>query len=294
MARDPLSLPALMKWPGGKNHLATFIERHLPEHEHYVEPFAGGAAVFFRKPLAPGDNVLGDKDRWNIELFNDLRRGRGLEGCGPNGFPATKAVFERAKKSKTACSKLKQSMMSFHGDRKTFFKSNKDTRRIGQQKLRKLPLYGKKLRKAHLVVGDFSKTMRRFDSLDTLHFLDPPWPLASGYSEQFYHGGTSAAARAKTSTKNDRKAFDPHHVMDVSSKMKGSVFVIYGDHPDVRAAFVEAKKRGWKIYAQKVTNSSGVGMRKVINLIAIKPPGALPKRKSASKRKRPRCSGRSC
>lgn len=282
--RDPLSLPALMKWPGGKNHLATFITRHLPEHEHYVEPFAGGAALFFRKPLAPGDNVLGDKDTWNIELFEGLRRGRGLQGCGPNGFPATKAEFERAKRGRSTCAKLKQSMMSFHGDRETFFKSSLQTKRIGQQKLKKLPLYAKKLRKAHLVVGDFGKTMRRFDSVDTLHFLDPPWPLASGYSEQFYHGGTSDKAQKKTTkTTNDRKAFDPHHVMDVSSKMKGAVFVIYGDHPSVREAYLEAKKRGWKIYAQKVNNSSGVGMRKVINLIAIKPAGALPKRK---KRKR--------
>jgi DNA adenine methylase len=45
---------------GGKNRLANVIIERIPDHLTYVEPFSGGAQVFFRKP------------RSKIEVLNDL------------------------------------------------------------------------------------------------------------------------------------------------------------------------------------------------------------------------------
>ncbi len=54
---------------GGKNRLATKIISMIPEHTTYVEPFAGGAQVFFHKQ--PSDvEVLNDLD---FEIVNFLR-----------------------------------------------------------------------------------------------------------------------------------------------------------------------------------------------------------------------------
>lgn len=54
---------------GGKRRLARRIIQLLPEHTTYVEPFAGGAQVFFHKPPSRVE-VLNDLDG---EVFNFLR-----------------------------------------------------------------------------------------------------------------------------------------------------------------------------------------------------------------------------
>jgi len=49
-----------LSYIGGKNRLASLIINQIPPHKTYVEPFAGGAQVFFQKP--PSD----------VEILNDL------------------------------------------------------------------------------------------------------------------------------------------------------------------------------------------------------------------------------
>jgi len=257
-------LPPLIKWPGGKARLASMIVRHLPKHDTYVEPFAGGGAVFLRKPLSKA-SVIGDKDSWPIEFFNDVRLGK-LRKCR-GGLKVSRSLFDRSLKGKSACMKLALSSLSYHGDRSTFGQGSHVGKVVGRGKLKNLSAYEKKLRKAHLTVDDFAKTMKRFDGPKAVHFLDPPWPLQSNYSQNKYELGRKGKMG---------KAFDPQHVMDVCSKMQGGCFVIYGDHPSVRKAFKAARKKGWKVYAQPVSTNKGTGgMEKRTNLIAIKQPGRL-------------------
>ncbi len=49
-----------LNYVGGKNRLAKLIIERIPDHLTYVEPFSGGAQVFFHKP------------RSRIEVLNDL------------------------------------------------------------------------------------------------------------------------------------------------------------------------------------------------------------------------------
>lgn len=48
----------LFKWPGGKTRELPYIRSRTPDFERYVEPFAGGAAVFF--DLEPERAILND------------------------------------------------------------------------------------------------------------------------------------------------------------------------------------------------------------------------------------------
>lgn len=53
-------MKTVLKYPGAKNRIAKWIVNFIPEHDVYLEPFAGSLAVFFNKP------------RCHIETINDL------------------------------------------------------------------------------------------------------------------------------------------------------------------------------------------------------------------------------
>ena len=51
---------AVLKYPGSKWNLASWIINYFPEHHSYLEPFFGSGAVLF------------NKRRSDIETINDL------------------------------------------------------------------------------------------------------------------------------------------------------------------------------------------------------------------------------
>lgn len=63
----------LLRYPGAKWALASWIVRYLPETPHYVEPFCGSAAVYFNLPWKPRHAVLNDLSGDIVNLFRVLR-----------------------------------------------------------------------------------------------------------------------------------------------------------------------------------------------------------------------------
>jgi DNA adenine methylase len=69
---DPIASPVI-KWVGGKTKLLPALTARLPDRfERYYEPFAGGAALFFR--VAPQRAVLADSNSDLIGLYTCLAR----------------------------------------------------------------------------------------------------------------------------------------------------------------------------------------------------------------------------
>jgi DNA adenine methylase len=60
------------RYAGGKFYARKFIIEHIPEHSYYVEPFAGGASIFFAKSKA-GTNWLNDVDKDLINCLTIIR-----------------------------------------------------------------------------------------------------------------------------------------------------------------------------------------------------------------------------
>lgn len=266
------SLQALLKWPGGKSRIAKRLSGMLPPHTSYVEPFAGGAAVFLYKPLAPMDNAIGDYDRWVTEFYNDVRKG-GLRKC-KGGVKKSKGLFERAGRAKSPCMKVARTGLSFQGGRQGYVGEGA-TAKAGtvmyRGKLARFADYEKKLKKAWILNKDFAAVMRQFDSPSTLHFLDPPWPYLE-YTEGFYKGGKTNKLKGESKGKLTRykgTAFDPVHLRDVITSMQGHVFMIINDHPKLRKIYC-TKGSGLKCRTIKVATNVGNGNKTKNNLIVQK------------------------
>lgn len=62
----------IVKWAGGKRSLLPVLRENIPDHEIYVEPFLGGAALFLDK-AASERSVLSDKNARLINMYRIVR-----------------------------------------------------------------------------------------------------------------------------------------------------------------------------------------------------------------------------
>ncbi|MCG9113300.1 DNA adenine methylase [Laribacter hongkongensis] len=59
----------IVPWLGGKRRLAKHLLPRFPEHDCYVEPFAGGAALYFLRPEPARVEVLNDLNGELVNLY---------------------------------------------------------------------------------------------------------------------------------------------------------------------------------------------------------------------------------
>lgn len=64
-----MSAQPIIPWIGGKRRLADRIFQLFPRHSCYVEPFAGGAALFFLRPVPAEVEVLNDVNGDLVNLY---------------------------------------------------------------------------------------------------------------------------------------------------------------------------------------------------------------------------------
>ena len=60
------------RYAGGKFHARKLILEHIPCHHYYIEPFAGGASIFFAKSKVKS-NHLNDLDKELINVYKVIR-----------------------------------------------------------------------------------------------------------------------------------------------------------------------------------------------------------------------------
>ncbi|HEX9722363.1 MAG TPA: DNA adenine methylase [Candidatus Paceibacterota bacterium] len=60
------------RYAGGKFYARKLIKEHIPQHTYYIEPFAGGASVFFAKEKV-NENWLNDIDEDLINCLTIIR-----------------------------------------------------------------------------------------------------------------------------------------------------------------------------------------------------------------------------
>jgi len=85
------SMNSPFRYAGGKFYARKLILEHLPPHESYCEPFAGGASIFFAKPKAK-DSHLNDLDHTLMLVYRVIRDRPEDLIAFLAGLPATKEL----------------------------------------------------------------------------------------------------------------------------------------------------------------------------------------------------------
>jgi len=241
----------MFKYPGGQSLMASRIMEILPEHDTYVEPFVGGGTVFFAKAdkMPARKNILGDTN-CRLIRFYDLASKGGLRKCHrmvnmkqPEAVArARKIIAKRPTGPYTVCEFLLIQKVSFSGNfsspHKVSFPRRTDPRAsLFKNVLGRLNLYEDALKGTTAICGSFDKTMARYDSPKTLHYLDPPYPE----TEVKYHGGHVT----------------PERVKSVCDRMRGKVIISYNNIPSVTRVFCGPKSK-WRCNCSKSKKTIGV------------------------------------
>jgi len=165
--------------PGGKTYLAPKIVKMVPPHTTYVEPFAGGAAVYFRK--APSNiEVLNDKDAEIAFAFQFLR------DMTPQQFSQLKkydwekrlSLFYRLKgsKPKTDLERFRR----FYYLRKASFGTGGQSFNHGMEGgyvgVDHLWRVHERLKRSRIYAKHALNLIEKYDSPGTFFYLDPPYP----------------------------------------------------------------------------------------------------------------------
>lgn len=193
MATAAIETPTrpVLRWHGGKWRTAPWIISHFGTHRCYVEPFGGAASVLLRKTRSYAE-IYNDLDSDLVDLFRVLRdpveaamlvRYLELTPFSREEFLAayehTDDRLERVRRM------IVRSFQGFGSDStaghyRTGFRAN--VTRMGTTPARDWASYPMTLRMiidrtsgVTIEHGDATEIMRRFDSAETLHYVDPPY-----------------------------------------------------------------------------------------------------------------------
>jgi len=165
--------------PGGKSYLSPRIVTMVPRHETYVEPFAGGAAVYFRKAPSKRE-VLNDVDSNISSAFRFLRdmTPSQYEQLLRQNWVVSRRQFDRLKAFEPK-SALGRFYKFFYMKRASFASGGKsynlgnDGKRISIDHLWRAR---ERLRSTRVSNENALRLIRRHDSPNTFFYLDPPYP----------------------------------------------------------------------------------------------------------------------
>lgn len=174
---------ALWGSTAGKSRVAKKIVAMIPEHKTYVEPFAGGAAVFYAKEPSEKE-VLCDSNPEVVHAFKFVQSAsdKEVEALGKMDWTVSK---ERAKavhsmKLKSGSDRFfrfayKRYAMFFCNDNRITAidpsKEGKSPDIVGR-----IPETKERLKGVTILDGGYDKAIKKFDSFTTFFYFDPPYP----------------------------------------------------------------------------------------------------------------------
>ena len=228
---------------GGKRRLADRLLALFPPHDCYVEGFAGGAALFFLRPIPAKVEILNDTNGDLVNLYRVVQHhleefvrqfkwalsSRQIFSWLQDTSPATLTDIQRA---------ARFFYLQHHafGGKVTGQTFGTATTAPTVNLLR----IEENLSTAHLRLNGVTiehehwlACVERYDRCHTLHYLDPPYWKTEGYGVPW--------------------PFDEYRRMaEFARRAKGKVMISINDHPEIREVF-----EGLHVESTEVTYSVG-------------------------------------
>lgn len=198
---------------GGKHFQVKWLLQAIPDHKVYVEPFCGGASLFFAKAPA-ADEILNDRDSEIVHALKWLRDASSKEFAWlRKQFWSTEGLTERTEeifKELKAASPEKLtpqrrtyrqfflSRFSVMSNRWNYTRSD----RTGSYEVKiprflvNLEKFQERLKGVTILQGDWSKTLK-YDSSETFYYLDPLYSPTAVDKQTCFNEVTSAEGLAK-------------------------------------------------------------------------------------------------
>jgi DNA adenine methylase len=224
-----------LSYLGGKNRVAQKIISLIPEHNCYIEPFCGGAQVFFHKQPSNVE-ILNDLDE---EIFNFLRicqlheqeLVRYLQFCivSRKWFelfqqqdPKTLSEIQRAARFFY----LQKNCYGGLINRKNFKTSVQDGSNYNPHRIPMvLHLTHERLLGVQLECLPYQEILKKYDRPDTFFYLDPPY-----FNRPYYKFNFSKE--------------DYLELAQLLKTMQGRFLLSLNDVPEVREIFADFKISG--------------------------------------------------
>jgi len=219
----------IIPWLGGKRRLADRIFPFFPVHECYVEPFAGGAALFFLRPTPAKVEVLNDVNGELVNLYRVVQHhleefvrqfkwaltSRDVFKWLQITRPETLTDIQRAARFFY----LQQNAFGGKVDGQTFGTATTAPPGLNLLRLEEnLSMAHLRLAGAYIENLPWQKCLEMYDRPHTLFYMDPPYWETEGYGVGFgFEQYEDMAARMR--------------------KLQGRAIVNPNDHPDIRRAF---------------------------------------------------------
>jgi len=197
-----------IRWLGGKGRMAAKIVPLLPPHRIYVEPFGGGAAVLFAKTPSPIE-VYNDLDSGLVNLFRvlrdkdqfeELRRLASLTLYAREEYNDCRARLNADNDSiirayrfyvVARCSFSGVFGYSWGSAITKSCKGMAETCSSWLSAIDNLSAIYARLMRVQIEHEDFRTILKRYDTPDTLFYLDPPYCHDARRSGEYKHEMTN-------------------------------------------------------------------------------------------------------
>lgn len=218
----------IVPWIGGKRRLARHIIPKFPDHACYVEPFAGGAALFFLKEPAEVE-VLNDINGELVNLYRVVKHHLEEFIRQFKWSLISRQIFSWLQKTpeetltdiQRAARFYYLQKMAFGGKvaNQTFGTATTAAPRLNLLRIEEeLSTAHLRLSRTYIEHLAWDECIRRYDRPHTLFYLDPPYWGTEGYGVDF---GLEQYAR----------------MAELAKTIKGRMAISVNDIPEMRQAF---------------------------------------------------------